>query len=513
MIKMNEIRKIKKAFLEEGLNKNQLVKRFRRSWETISKIVDTPLEDLEESQTNEQNRKRLAVVGTEPVLKAIKDLLEKEEKEKIKKKQRHTARVIYNQLREEGIYLGSYRRMVDLVQKVRCELMINEKTSYLPLSFPLGSALQIDHGEVECVIGDTLMLCYLFVASVPGTTLRYCQLFACKSREAWGEFHERTFRMFGGIFSKVIYDNDTVLITDVEEKMPTEFSVYLIEHYRFTPRYCNPASGNEKGSVENAVGFCRRNYFPGRSKFDSFTQSNLYLEQKFLDSLATEKDHRTGQKAADIFNCVQKALDPLLPPKVWYRRDSRQVNSYQLIEIEKHFYSVPEKYVGTKVRIAIGAFSIKIQAGEEIIEHERKFVPGEDSLIADHYLEQLQRKSGALLDCKATQYLFEDPLLKQLYEALVACEECTDQRIAQRDFIDILYLRRGCEEVKWREAIKKALACGLPRSEAVEGILKLQPSPNEVDCKVIRHQFPRIPNEEEMDFSLKQYANLYGEEL
>ena len=110
---MNEIRKIKKAFLEEGLNKNQLVKRFRRSWETISKIVDTPLEDLEESQTNEQNRKRLAVVGTEPVLKAIKDLLEKEEKEKIKKKQRHTARVIYNQLREEGIYLGSYRRMVD----------------------------------------------------------------------------------------------------------------------------------------------------------------------------------------------------------------------------------------------------------------------------------------------------------------------------------------------------------------------------------------------------------------
>ena len=72
------------------------------------------------------------------------------------------------------------------------------------------------------------VLCYLFVASVPGTTLRYCQLFACKSREAWGEFHERTFRMFGGIFSKVIYDNDTVLITDVEEKMPTEFSVYLI---------------------------------------------------------------------------------------------------------------------------------------------------------------------------------------------------------------------------------------------------------------------------------------------
>ena len=49
-----------------------------------------------------------------------------------------------------------------------------------------------------------------------------------KSREAWGEFHERTFRMFGGIFSKVIYDNDTVLITDVEEKMPREFSVYLI---------------------------------------------------------------------------------------------------------------------------------------------------------------------------------------------------------------------------------------------------------------------------------------------
>jgi transposase len=513
MIKMNEIKKIKKAFLEEGLNKNQLVKRFRRSWKTISKIVDTTLEDLEEAQNIADNRRRRAVVGTEAVINAIKVLLEGEQKEKIKKKQRFTAKAIYRRLTEEKIYTGSYRRMQELVKKIRCEIMVDAKTSYLPLSFPLGSALQVDHGEVECVIDGTLMLCYLFVASVPGTTLRYCQLFGCKSREAWGEFHERAFRKFGGIFSNVIYDNDTVLITDAEEKIQTEFSLYLVEHYKFIPRYCNPAAGNEKGSVENAVGFCRRNYLAGRPEFDTFTQANLYLEKQFLESLATDKHHRTGQTAADMLRCIQEAVDPLFPPKVWYRRDSRLVNSYQLVEIEKHFYSVPEKYVGTRVRVSIGAFSIKIQAGEETIMHERKFTPGEDSLIMDHYLEQLQRKSGAVWDCKATHSLLEDPLLKELQKALIECKEYSELRTAQRDFIKILYLRRDCEEAKWRDAITKALACGLPRSEAVEGILKLQASPkNEIDEKAIRERFPHIANEEAMDFCLKPYANLYGEE-
>ncbi len=98
------------------------------------------------------------------------------------------------------------------------------------------------------------MTCFLFVASVPGTSIRYSQLFPYKTSESWGEFHERTFQNFGGVFFKVICDNDTVLVK-VEEavSIPTHFTLDLVEHYKFSSHHCNPAFGNEKGSVENNI--------------------------------------------------------------------------------------------------------------------------------------------------------------------------------------------------------------------------------------------------------------------
>ena len=134
---------------------------------------------------------------------------------RIKKKQRLTVKVIYTILKETNSYQGSSRRLHELVKQVRLEIGLQvEKKSFLPLDFPLGTALQVDHGEAECMIGGGILTCYLFVASVPGTTIRYPQLFGCKSRESWGEFHERTFKIFNGIFARVIYDNQQLLVSD-----------------------------------------------------------------------------------------------------------------------------------------------------------------------------------------------------------------------------------------------------------------------------------------------------------
>ena len=77
----------------------------------------------------------------------------------------------------------------------------------------------------------------------------------------------------------IVYDNDSVLIKGVngENHTQTEFSLHLEEHYGFESHFCNLASGNEKGAVENGVGYCRRNYLPGCSSFADFTEINSYL--------------------------------------------------------------------------------------------------------------------------------------------------------------------------------------------------------------------------------------------
>jgi transposase len=146
------------------------------------------------------------------------------------------------------------------------------------LNFEAGKYLQIDHGEVEIQLHSIRVKGYLFVASVPGLAIRYCQVYLTKSQEAWGAFHERCFWHFGGVFQFCVYDNDGAICNS---KLGTanQFLSDMESYYNFEAIFCNKASGWEKGSVENGVGYCRRNFLPGLPDFESLMNLNHYLEE------------------------------------------------------------------------------------------------------------------------------------------------------------------------------------------------------------------------------------------
>ena len=209
MIRMDEFNKIRKAHYVDGLSTNEIAIKFKRSWATVHKILSSSRDD---TSSEVKYNKRQPKISTLDVLDAISEWLEKEDRLHVKKKQRCTAKIIYEELTNKGIYKGSQRRMQELVKDIRASRSEIQPKSFLPLEFPPGSVAQVDHGEVECIIEQIRKVYYLFVMSAPGTTLSYCQLFMTKAQEAWGEFHERGFRFFNGIFPRIIYDNDTVLI-------------------------------------------------------------------------------------------------------------------------------------------------------------------------------------------------------------------------------------------------------------------------------------------------------------
>ena len=117
-------------------------------------------------------------------------------------------------------------------------------------------------------------------------------------------------------------------------------------------------------------------------------------------------------------------------------------------EVYDHFYSVPEKFVDKYVRVAISALTITIYNKDELIyEHARMFTPGVDSLILDHYLDQLRKKPGALWDCKVTKGLLDDIALEAIWERLNTRNQI---REARKNFIEILYLKKKYEENAWK---------------------------------------------------------------
>ena len=64
-----------------------------------------------------------------------------EEVAEVKKNQRYKAAQIFRELSDQGIYHGSRRRMEEIVGKIKSQRKQSSKSSFIPLEFPLGSAL------------------------------------------------------------------------------------------------------------------------------------------------------------------------------------------------------------------------------------------------------------------------------------------------------------------------------------------------------------------------------------
>jgi len=507
---MDEVNKIRNAF-RDGATKHELATRFNRSWNTIDTIVESSAEEREALGTR---RNRKATVVTEKVKSAVRELLKQEQALKVPRKQRYTATFIFQELRRSGVYSGSGRRMRDVVREIRAELKASSPVTFLPLSFEAGRVLHIDHGEVLCEIAGERRTSYLFVGSLPGLALRYCQLAPVKAREAWGEFHERVFRFWGGVFADAVYDNDSVLVKQIlgTERAQTDFSLDLERHYGFRSRFCSRGAGHEKGAVENGVGFCRRNYLAGLPSYPDWKTVNAVLEQSCRQAVGEGTHYRTGQPLTELLHTAQTRLAALPPQRQWVRWETRTVDSRQRVTYAQHGYSVPESYVGKSIRVAVGLFHLTVYDGQECIAtHPRQYRPGADSLLLDHYLPQLRRKPGAFWDCAAVQAYDFPPEMTALWDRLLVR---FTRREATQEFITILLLGRLCRPDELVKAVDLALSYGSVEAAGVAHLLRQMTTeaPPAYDPNWLTALHPELtPSAFQTAFNLDQYASLHEE--
>ena len=499
MLRMDEFNKIRKDFFINKKSVYQIAKEYRRSWTTINKIILIPEHKIALRGTR---IKKNHVVTTE-VLCKINELLEYEISHKIPKKQRFTAKCIFNKVKEECDYKGSSKRIRTMVAIARKELKISNASTFLDLDFEIGHYLQIDHGEVELVINGHQIIGYLFVASVPSAVIRYCQFFPTKSAEAWGEFHERSFNYFGGTFKNCIYDNDSVLkINKTNEE--TKFAIELQIHYEFKSVYCNKASGNEKGAVENAVGFCRRNFLAGIQSFPSFDNLNNYLKNE-CDKLLSEKHYVSMKPLSEYFDIVKKNISEFNRGKTWGRYEDLTVDSFQKITYQSHAYSVPERFVGSKVKVYITVDQIIVYDADRIIaSHVRKFLIGEDSLLLDHYLDQLSKKPVAIPHAKVMKAENFTSCLLKFWEKL---KEKHGEKEGNVQFVMTLKLKRQSSSEDFEMAVEMAMSYGAILYDGVKSIL------NQIQIEQVRSvdDCPAFLADEH--FNMDQYYELQGVRL
>src|SRR6516225_4720975 len=186
-------------------------------------------------------------------------------------KQRHTARRIYERLRDEH----SYRGCASTVRAYRH----SQAEVFLPLLHPPGEG-QVDFGRAEVVVADVRHKAALFVLTLPHSNARFGCLFPRECTETFHAGHARAFAFFGGVATRISYDNSKIAVTKLvgpHERRLTRELLRLQAHFAFSAHFCRVRQAHEKGHVENGVGYVRRNFLVPVPQGDSWDDLNTHL--------------------------------------------------------------------------------------------------------------------------------------------------------------------------------------------------------------------------------------------
>lgn len=461
--KIAEIRELK-AHTDQSIR--GIARTTGRSRNTIRKIIRSGLTEFTYKKRELQPC---------PVTGSIREIIEewiKEDKDK-KKKHRRKAERIYDILITQYNYTGSYESIAKCVRDIKKELLIRTAPAYIPLVFYAGDAFQFDWGEMPVYIGNELKTVYFAVIQLCHSRHFYVRAYLCQKQELMLDAHRRAFEHFGGCCKRGIYDNLKSAVKKIlsgKHRNLQEKFVKFCSHYIYKPEFCNPASGNEKGRVENLIGVIERNFFIPIPHFNSIEELNDRLENfSITHSSTTEHPEITGKSRYEVFEEERKVLVQL-PYYGFecYRERIPVVSPCCLVNYDNNKYSAPSEYVGRAVVVKGYAEEVTISyGGNEKARHIRSFEKNKYILNPLHYLKILQMKPGALNDGLPFQN-WKLPEVFNRYRAILT-ERYED---GDKYFVKVLILLLTWTQEEVASAIEQAIKLGVYGDGGILSIIK-----------------------------------------
>lgn len=222
-----------------------------------------------------------------------------EEDRKSNRKQRHTAKRIHERLVSEHGADVSVSTVERYVREARSRIS-HDGEQYLDLDWAPGGA-QADFGECDFYLRGVRTRLSYFVLTFPFSNVGIAQVFPGQNAECVCQALRNIFEFLGGVPAKIVFDNAAGVGRRVcEEVRTTDLFESCSAHYGFRYRFCNPCSGNEKGNVENKVGYIRRNLFVPVPQVFNLDGFNARLAERCME-LARKPHWIRGEPEAQLF--------------------------------------------------------------------------------------------------------------------------------------------------------------------------------------------------------------------
>jgi transposase len=307
---------------------------------------------------------------------------------------------VFEELRGFG-YSGSYAAVRRYALGWRKERGATMAQAYVPLTFAPGEAYQFDWShEIVLLEGVTTTVKVAHVR-LCHSRMMFVRAYPRETQEMVFDAHERAFAFFKGACTRGIYDNMKTAVEAIfigKDRRYNRRFLQMCSHHLVDPVACTPASGWEKGQVENQVGLVRERFFTPRLRFKSYDELNGWLLDKCVAyAKAHPHPERPDQTVWEVFEEERPKLVPYRGRFDGFHALPASVSKTCLVRFDTNKYSVNAKAVGRPVEIHAYADRIVIrQDGIVVGEHARAF--GRDKTIYDpwHYVPALARKPGAL---------------------------------------------------------------------------------------------------------------------
>lgn len=492
---------VRYAVQVEGLSKRAAARRFGIDPKTVDKMMTFSVPP--------------GYVRTKPPVRpkldpfiAIIDKILADDKER-PKKQQHTAKRIFERLKDEHGFTGGITIVKDYVAGVRQRA----REMFVPLAHAPGHA-QADFGEALAVIGGVEQKIHYFAFDLPHSDACFVVAYPAETTEAFCDGHVQAFAFFAslaepgkaGVPQSILYDNTRIAVAKIlgdGKRQRTRVFTELQSHYLFQDRFGRPAKGNDKGKVEGLVGYARRNFMVPVPVFDTFADFNAHLAdccRKRLVEVLRGQTETIGQRLERDLAAFRQ---PLPEPYDACEKIGTRVSSLSLVRYRSNDYSVPVSFGHRDVLVRGYVHEVVIACGTEVIARHPRSYEREDFVYDPlHYLALIERKINALDQAAPLAGWVlpgEFATLRQLLEARMGSK-------GKREFVQVLRLMETFAIDDVAAAVRDAIERGAIGFDAVKHLVlcRIERRPPRLDMAL----YPYLPKASVATTSARSYMDL-----
>jgi transposase len=330
----------------------------------------------------------------------------------------YSAVQIFQGIREDG-FTGGYTIVKDYVKKIRPKKV----KPFLTLSFAPGECAQVDWGSYGSVnVGETRRKLSFFVMVLCHSRMMYVEFTVSQTMEHFFACHKNAFHFFGGVPKKIMVDNlKSAVLKRLIGHEPFFNPKYLdfAKHYGFAIAPCGVGKGNEKGRVENGVGYVKKNFLAGLDIPD-FKMINPAAEN-WLSAISNVRIHgETKKRPADMFAEERGFLTPLSPNDYDIAAISRiRANPQFRVTYDANRYSVPAEYVGAVLELKAYPDRLCMYHENKLIaRHPRSYDRHKDFEDPDHPRELIAQRKKAKHQKIFSRFLMLSSKSEEYYKQL-----------------------------------------------------------------------------------------------